>query len=63
MEERITRDKATRLKCLDCCCGSSNEVKLCTMESVHCILFAWALTLTGLKGSFHRSRGSNSAKH
>jgi len=32
MEERITRGKAIRLKCLDCCCGSSNEVKLCTAE-------------------------------
>ena len=24
--------KAIRAKCLDCCCGSSNEVKLCTAE-------------------------------
>ena len=23
--------KAIRLKCLDCCCGSSYEVKLCTV--------------------------------
>lgn len=29
MEERITRGKAIRLKCLDCCCGSSVEVRLC----------------------------------
>ena len=27
--ERINRAKAIRLKCLDCCCGSSNEVSLC----------------------------------
>lgn len=32
MEERITRGKAIRLKCLDCCGGSSNEVKLCPAE-------------------------------
>lgn len=31
--------KAIREKCLDCCCGSSNEVKLCTIE--RCPLFAF----------------------
>lgn len=30
-EKRISALKAIRLKCLDCCCGSSNEVKLCTV--------------------------------
>lgn len=30
-EKRTTPMKAIRLKCLDCCCGSSNEVKLCTV--------------------------------
>ena len=29
MEERITRGKAIRLKCLDCCCGNNAEVRLC----------------------------------
>ena len=24
--------KAIRRKCLDCCCGSSSEVKLCTVD-------------------------------
>lgn len=28
--KRISALKAIRLKCLDCCCGSSNEVNLCT---------------------------------
>lgn len=32
MDERISRGKAIRLKCLDCCCGSAHEVKLCTVE-------------------------------
>ena len=27
--KRISPLKAIRLKCLDCCCGSSNEVKMC----------------------------------
>ncbi len=30
--KRITPLKAIRLKCLDCCCGSPKEVKLCTVE-------------------------------
>ena len=30
-EKRISALKAIRLKCLDCCCGSSYEVKLCTV--------------------------------
>ena len=29
-QNRITPLKAVRLKCLDCCCGSAHEVKLCT---------------------------------
>lgn len=29
MENRITRKKAIRLKCLDCCCGNSAEVRRC----------------------------------
>ena len=24
--------RAIRLKCMDCCCGSSNEVDLCTVD-------------------------------
>ncbi len=35
--EATTPLKAIRLKCLDCCCGSSNEVKLCTVE--RCALY------------------------
>ena len=29
----MTPMKAIRAKCLDCCCGSANEVRLCTAES------------------------------
>ena len=32
-EERITRGKAIRLKCLDCCCGSAMEVRLCKSKA------------------------------
>ena len=34
--KRVTPMKAIRLKCLDCSCGSYNEVKLCT--AVQCPL-------------------------
>jgi len=36
-EKRISPLKAIRLKCLDCSCGSSNEVKLCSV--VNCPLY------------------------
>ena len=32
-EKRITPLRAIRFKCLDCCGGSSNEVKLCTCKN------------------------------
>lgn len=32
MGERITRGKAIRLKCLDCCCGNSAEVRRCDLK-------------------------------
>lgn len=31
MEERVTRSKAIRLKCLDCCNGNSAEVRRCDL--------------------------------
>jgi len=38
-EKRITPLKAIRFKCLDCCCGSAHEVKLCTAETCPLYLF------------------------
>lgn len=40
-EKRITPMKAIRLKCLDCCCGSSHEVKLCA--ATNCPLYPYRL--------------------
>lgn len=37
--EATTPLKAIRLKCLDCCCGSSNEIKQCTVT--RCPLYAY----------------------
>ena len=31
--ERISRSKAIRLKCLDCCCGNMTEVRKCPATS------------------------------
>ena len=31
--------KAIRAKCLDCCCGSANEVRLCTIPD--CALYPY----------------------
>lgn len=39
--ERLTRGKAIRAKCLDCCCGQRNEVKLCPVTT--CPLWIYRL--------------------
>lgn len=31
--ERVSRSKAIRLKCLDCCCGQPSEVRRCPAEN------------------------------
>ncbi len=36
---KITPMKAIRLKCLDCCCGSAMEVRLCTAKN--CPLYTY----------------------
>lgn len=41
MVERITRGKAIRLKCLDCCCGNSAEVRRCNL--VKCPLWIYRM--------------------
>ena len=41
MTKRVTRGKAIRLKCLDCCCGSAFEVRRC--ESRDCPLWRYRL--------------------
>ena len=39
--ERITRAKAIRLKCLDCCCGNTAEVRRCPSE--YCPLWRYRM--------------------
>lgn len=33
MGEHLTRSKAIRLKCLDCCCGNKAEVRRCSIDT------------------------------
>lgn len=39
--DKLTPLKAIRAKCLDCCCGQSNEVKLCPCAD--CPLYIYRL--------------------
>lgn len=39
--KRVGRKKAIREKCLDCCCGQSNEVRLC--ETYGCPLWSYRM--------------------
>ena len=42
----LTPIKAIRTYCLDCMCGSSNEVKICTSDGIHstlCPLYKYRL--------------------
>ena len=39
--ERLTRSKAIKAKCLDCCCGQYREVKMCTVKA--CPLWIYRL--------------------
>ena len=41
MDERITRGRAIRLKCLDCSCGNSTEVRRC--PATNCPLWRYRL--------------------
>lgn len=39
--KRLTRGEAIRAKCLDCCCGSYTEVRLCPVPD--CALYRYRL--------------------
>lgn len=41
MQERVSRSKAIRLKCLDCCCGQSAEVRRCL--ATECALWRYRM--------------------
>jgi hypothetical protein len=39
MAKTLTPVKAIKAKCLDCCCGNKNEVKLCVVEKCPLYLY------------------------
>lgn len=39
--ERVSRSKAIRLKCIDCCCGNMAEVRRCPVEN--CALWRYRM--------------------
>lgn len=41
MNERLTRAKAIRLKCLDCCCNQQAEVRRCNIRE--CVLWRYRM--------------------
>lgn len=41
MTKRLTRQKAIRAKCIDCCNGSRHEVRLCAVKN--CPLWTYRL--------------------
>ena len=59
MEERITRGKAIRLKCMDCCCGNSAEVRRCQAEN--CPL--WRYRMGREKKAEELRNGGNSSQN
>lgn len=51
----MTPLKAIRAKCLDCCCGQANEVKLCACTD--CTLFPYRMG----KNPTRKGKGGNPA--
>jgi len=52
--KQLTPVKAIRLKCVDCCAGQLNEVKLCTVED--CPLFPYRMGKRPKKPHFYTQR-------
>jgi hypothetical protein len=46
--ERLTRGKAIRAKCLDCCCGQQAEVKRCPASKCPLYLYRLGREETGV---------------
>ena len=44
--ERLTRSKAIRAKCLDCCCGNSAEVRRCEITTCPLWIYRMGVEIT-----------------
>lgn len=58
--ERLTRAKAIRAKCIDCCCGSEHEVRLC--PCTECPLYRYRLGREDGEGKVTRQRQNKAVK-
>lgn len=56
-KERLTRAKAIRAKCLDCCCGQANEVRACPCTD--CPLYRYRLGHEDGDGKITRQKKDN----
>ena len=61
MAERLTRAQAIRAKCLDCCCGHSNEVRLCPCSD--CPLYRYRLGHETAEGGIIPPKRAKREKH
>ena len=50
--ERVSRSKAIRLKCLDCCCGQQAEVRKCPAENCPLWRFRMGREIKGENDAF-----------
>lgn len=50
-ENRISPSKAIRLKCLDCCCGSTTEVMFCPCKDCSLWVFRFGRNPYSTRGS------------
>jgi hypothetical protein len=53
MSKRITRAKAIRLKCLDCCCNQYAEIRLCEIKE--CPLWRFRMGKEEKDESYYRT--------
>lgn len=44
--ERLTRSKAIRAKCIDCCCGQVPEVRKCTLTTCPLWIYRMGVEIT-----------------
>ena len=55
----LTPAKAIRKKCLECCCWSQDEVKMCTAEDCALWPFRFGKGTSGRKGDKNRFKNQN----
>lgn len=57
-----SRKKAIRLKCLDCCCGNINEVRLCELRKCPLWRFRLGAEIKAEKAAFSRKNSEDESQ-